>query len=99
MFFKKGFALLFSLKKKLNDSSWWLFNLARGYHHVGMMTEAAHFYVKCLETRNTEKVTEDADTRERNAVEREAAFNLHLIYKKSGNSLAAIKVLQEYLTF
>lgn len=85
------------------------YNIARGYHHVGLVTLAVSYYEKVLQT--TEKdypipklLNENAEVTENPKpgycdLKREAAYNLHLIYKKSGSLDLARQILKDYCTF
>lgn len=83
-----------------------LYNLARAYQHVGLITIAATYYEKVLAIHQKDypipklpndgtEVTSDlkpgyCDLR------REAAYNLHLIYKSSGSVDLARQVLKDH---
>lgn len=69
------------------------YNLGRLHHQCGMCHIAVHHYKQVLNYTNelTAKHPKHLDLR------REAAFNLHLIYKKSGNVELARKILYDYI--
>lgn len=69
------------------------YNLGRLHHQFGMCHIAIHHYKQVLSYSNEfiEKHPKHLDLR------REAAYNLHLIYKKSGNRELARKVLYDYI--
>lgn len=69
------------------------YNLGRLHHQCGMCHIAVHHYKQVLSFTNelTAKHPKHLDLR------REAAFNLHLIYKKSGNMELARKILYDYI--
>ncbi|KAJ8922929.1 hypothetical protein NQ315_001473 [Exocentrus adspersus] len=67
------------------------YNLGRMYQQLGVMYLAEHYYKKALKA-ESEVVDK---RREVLCLKREAAFNLHLIYKNSGNSVAARNVLMK----
>ncbi|KAK9887989.1 hypothetical protein WA026_000279 [Henosepilachna vigintioctopunctata] len=69
------------------------FNLGRMYHHLGIMHLAEYYYKKVFDVEN-HLLSEYPEIL---CLKREAAFNLHLIYRKSGNSIAAKSVLMKYL--
>lgn len=85
----KAFALVFNLRDV--NPSWRLYNLARAYHHVGLLTEATKFYQECIAS--VERPPNQ------DSIAREAAFNLHLIYKASGNPALAKEVLKQHFSF
>lgn len=85
-----------------------LYNVARAYHHVGLVTLAASYYEKVLAIQEKDqplpklpnenpKVPENQKPGYCN-LHREAAYNLHLIYKKSGAVDLARQVLKNYCT-
>lgn len=67
------------------------YNLGRLYHQFGMCHIAVHYYQQVLTFSNEfiEKYPHHLD------LKREAAYNLHLIYKKSGNRELARKILND----
>lgn len=69
------------------------YNMGRLYQHVGLLHLAVVYYEKVLgfESEITNKYHEILD------LKREAAFNLHLIYKKSENYIAARSILMKYI--
>ncbi len=83
---RKGFGLIFELAS--SAPCWTMFNVGRAYHHVGMLAEAALFYKECIAT-----------CTEEDSISRDAAFNLHLIFKASGNKEAALQVLKDHMSF
>lgn len=92
--------------KTLQES---LYNIARAYHHVGMVTLAALYYEKVLAIREKDYPIPKLPDGNPNAAEnhlpgycdlrREAAYNLHLIYKKSGALGLARQVLKDHCSF
>lgn len=85
-----------------------LYNIARACHHVGLVSLAASYYEKVLAIHekdcpipelSNEKPNEEHLTPGYCDLRREAAFNLHLIYKKSGALDLARQVLKDYCTF
>lgn len=83
-----------------------LYNIARAFQHVGLVTLAVSYYERVLEME-----VEDypfpkllASTSQQTTVpgycnlRREAAFNLHLIYMKSGSVDLARHILKTYCT-
>lgn len=69
------------------------YNLGRLHHHLGMNHIAVNYYQKVL-SYSSSLIDEN---REYLDLKREAAFNLHLIYKKSGNMHLARKYLYDYI--
>lgn len=69
------------------------YNLGRLHHQFGMIHIAIHHYKEVLKFTNEfiEKYPDCLD------LKREAAYNLHLIYKKAGNSELARKYLYDYV--
>lgn len=69
------------------------YNAGRLYQQLGLSAQAADYYKKVLacETHDDPEVAEIID------LKREAAFNLHLIYKDSGNLPLAKKYLYSYV--
>jgi len=72
-----------------------LYNLARGFHHLGWSHLARPLYEKCLET----PVGEGDGVRPSVNLAREAAYNLSLIYRKSNANGLARAILRKYMTF
>lgn len=86
-----------------------MYNIARAYHHIGLNTLAAVYYDKTLSTEEKDhpipKLPYEAGSRAPEDlrpgycdVRREAAFNLHLIYMKSGATDLARRILKTYCT-
>lgn len=69
------------------------YNLGRLYHQYGLIHIAKIHYEKVLQytDKNIEKYPHILD------LKREAAFNLHLIYKDSRNYAAARNLLMKYI--
>ncbi|KAG6401130.1 hypothetical protein SASPL_137975 [Salvia splendens] len=71
-----------------------LYNIARSYHHVGLVSLAAQYYEKALTAREMDYPVPTLPYENQNATKikmpgyydlcLEAAYNLHLIYKQSG---------------
>ncbi|KAL3273621.1 hypothetical protein HHI36_015053 [Cryptolaemus montrouzieri] len=69
------------------------YNLGRMYQQLGIMYLAEHYYKKVFEVEN-ELLEEHPDTL---CLRAEAAYNLHLIYKASGNLIAARAILMKHV--
>ncbi|KAL2633355.1 hypothetical protein R1flu_004834 [Riccia fluitans] len=113
----QGFAFLYKYQRLVNYSQESNFNLARAYHHVGLLQLAVNYYEKVLNTYEKDrppvklpheaadiltgeaprKTASDRESGRCN-LHREAAYNLHLIYKKSGASHVARQLLRDYCT-
>lgn len=82
-----------------------LYNIARAYHHVGLVSLPASYYEKVLATYQRDCIIPGfPDHMEdwkpgHSDLRREAAYNLHLIYKKSGAVDLARQVLRDHCTF
>ena len=88
-----------------------LYNIARACHHVGLVSLAVSYYEKVLAMVEKDHPipklpNENWDIMEKNEKDsgycdlgREAAFNLHLIYKRSGAMDLARQVLRDHCTF
>lgn len=84
-----------------------LYNIARAYHHVGLVSLAATYYEKVLAIREKDcpipiLPNDNPDLmKTKHAgycdIRREAAYNLHLIYKKSGAFDLARQVLKDHV--
>ena len=85
-----------------------LYNLARAYHHVGLITLAATYYEKVLSIHQKDhpipKLPNDGPEAMDDLkpgycdLRREAAYNLHIIYKSSGAMDLARQVLKDHCT-
>ncbi|KAI9115356.1 hypothetical protein K1719_013675 [Acacia pycnantha] len=105
----QGLAFLYNNLKISENSQESLYNIARAYHHVGMVTLAALYYEKVLAIREKDHPIPKLPDGNLNATEnhqpgycdlrREAAYNLHLIYKKSGALDLARQVLKDHCSF
>ncbi|KAJ4795688.1 General transcription factor 3C polypeptide 3 [Rhynchospora pubera] len=105
----QGFAFLYKYLHLCENSQEALYNIARAYHHVGLVTLAASYYEKVLAMHEKdepvprlpyEKPPSDQQDPKSNYCDlrREAAYNLHLIYKKSGAVDLARQILKDYCT-
>lgn len=90
----QGFAFLYNYLRICNNSQEALYNIARACQHVGLVTLAALYYEKVLAWREKDYPIRKISNRVSGDplipkpgycnLHMEAAFNLHLIYKKSG---------------
>lgn len=71
-----------------------LYNTGRYYHQIGMLALAKNYYEQALKVTNP-LIESDPEILD---LKRTIAFNLHVIYKQSGNKYMARKVLYEYIT-
>lgn len=69
------------------------YNIGRMFHHLGLEHIAQQFYKKVLEYDNSEIVSKYQNL----TLKREAAYNLHILYKDSGNFIEARNVLLKYV--
>lgn len=84
-----------------------LYNIARAYHHIGMITLAATYYEKVLAIHVNEYPIPEVPKEIHPGVaqntghcdlRREASYNLHLIYRNSGAFDLARRVLRDHCT-
>lgn len=104
----QGLAFLYNNSRLCENSQEALYNIARAYHHVGLVTLAASYYEKVLAVREKDYPIPKLPCENPDIVEnrkpgycdlrREAAYNLHLIYKKSGAFDLARQVLKDHCT-
>ncbi|XP_027190594.1 uncharacterized protein [Cicer arietinum] len=105
----QGLAFLCNNLRICQNSQESLYNIARAYHHVGLVTLAAKYYEKVIAIRERDcpipkLPNENIDVIENHKpgycdLRREAAYNLHLIYKRSGARDLARQVLKDYCSF
>lgn len=85
-----------------------LYNIARAYHHVGLVSLAASYYEKVLAACEKDYpipklLNENSEMENMKPgycdLRRESAYNLHLIYKNSGAFDLARQVLKNHCTF
>ncbi|CAM6088014.1 unnamed protein product [Calypogeia fissa] len=114
----QGFAFLYKYQRLISYNQESNYNLARAYHHVGLLQLAVNYYEKVLNHYEkdhpiVQPSNETADILLATAVktvptgidtghcnlQREAAYNLHLIYKKSGAFDLARQVLKDHCRF
>ncbi|KAM0938510.1 putative tetratricopeptide-like helical domain superfamily [Dioscorea sansibarensis] len=102
----QGLAFLYNYLRICNDSQEAMYNIARAYHHVGLVTLAVLYYEKVLTTQEKDHPIPRLPYENFSAsdnyhpgfcsLHREAAYNLHLIYKKSGAVDLARQILKQY---
>ncbi|XP_020867107.1 general transcription factor 3C polypeptide 3 isoform X2 [Arabidopsis lyrata subsp. lyrata] len=105
----QGFAFLYNNLRICSDSQEALYNVARAYQHVGLVTLAASYYEKVLAIYEKEYLMPKLPNEDPNVAEerkpvncdlrKEAAHNLHLIYKHSGAFDLARQVLKDHCSF
>ncbi|XP_008786393.1 general transcription factor 3C polypeptide 3 isoform X2 [Phoenix dactylifera] len=105
----QGLAFLYNYLRICNNSQEALYNVARACQHVGLVTLAASYYEKVLTIQQKDypipKLPYEASSIPQHRkpgycnLQREAAYNLHLIYKKSGAIDLARQILKDYCTF
>ncbi|ESQ35030.1 hypothetical protein EUTSA_v10006758mg [Eutrema salsugineum] len=105
----QGFAFLYNNLRICSNSQEALYNVARAYQHVGLVTLAASYYEKVLAVYEKEYQMPKLPNEDPNVAEerkpvncdlrKEAAHNLHLIYKHSGAFDLARQVLKDHCTF
>ncbi|XP_021299995.1 general transcription factor 3C polypeptide 3 isoform X2 [Herrania umbratica] len=104
----QGLSFLYNNLRLCGSSQEALYNIARAFHHVGLVTLAASYYWKVLAISEKDYPipklpNENWDVAENQNhgycdLRREAAFNLHLIYKRSGALDLARQVLRDHCT-
>uniref|UniRef100_A0A8C2Y7T0 Ral transcription factor IIIC subunit 3 n=1 Tax=Coturnix japonica TaxID=93934 RepID=A0A8C2Y7T0_COTJA len=70
------------------------YNLGRGLHQLGLLHLAIHYYQKVLEL---PPLTLEGIETDQTDLRRDTAFNLSLIYRSSGNTRMAQKMLYTYV--
>ena len=98
----KAFAFLFKYRQLAGDTIEANYNIARAYHHLGLFHAAIPLYEKVIRMsmdRQYSWIPGRQDLKEENeSLEREAAFNLALIFKSSGNHELARRLLRDHVT-
>ncbi|KAH7657973.1 TPR-like protein [Dioscorea alata] len=103
----QGLAFLYNYLRICNDSQDAMYNIARAYHHVSLVTLAVSYYEKVLTTQEKDHPIPRLPHEENFStfdnyhpgfcsLHREAGYNLHLIYKKSGAVDLARQILKQY---
>ncbi|KAK5777673.1 General transcription factor 3C polypeptide 3 [Gossypium arboreum] len=107
----QGLAFLYNNLRLCENSQEALYNIGRACHHVGLVTLAVSYYEKVLAMKekdhpipklpneNWDHAVENHKKDGYCDLRREAAFNLHLIYKKCGSMDLARQVLKDHCTF
>ncbi|KAJ4840532.1 hypothetical protein Tsubulata_027347 [Turnera subulata] len=105
----QGLAFLYNNLRLTENSQEAMYNIARAYHHMGLVTLAASYYERVLATQEKDYpvpklLNESSDISDDMKpgycdLRREAAYNLHLIYKESGAFDLARQVLKNHCTF
>ncbi|AAF99810.1 Unknown protein [Arabidopsis thaliana] len=105
----QGFAFLYNNLRICSNSQEALYNVARAYQHVGLVTLAASYYEKVLaiyekdytmpKLPNEDPIVAEERKPVNCDLRKEAAHNLHLIYKHSGAFDLARQVLKDHCTF
>ncbi|XP_048335171.2 uncharacterized protein LOC125423810 isoform X3 [Ziziphus jujuba] len=104
----QGLAFLYNNLRLSKKSQEALYNIARACHHVGLVSLAATYYEKVLAIHEKDypipKLPSEKPDMEHLKpgycdLRREAAYNLHLIYKKSGALDLARQVLKDHCSF
>jgi tetratricopeptide (TPR) repeat protein len=86
-----SYLFLFYAKNRSRDAQQEIYyNIGRMYHQLGVMYLAQNYYLKVLELKETEPSNILG-------LKYEAAYNLHLIYKNSGNMIAARNVVIKHM--
>nr|GMD82396.1 general transcription factor 3C polypeptide 3-like isoform X1 [Ipomoea batatas] len=103
----QGLAFLYSNLQLCENSQEALYNIARAYQQVGLVSLAASYYENVLTTMEKDCPIPSFPYENQCAqirkpghcdLRREAAYNLHLIYKASGAFDLARQVLQDHCT-
>lgn len=102
----QGLAFFLNNLRLCNNNQEAVYNIARAYHHVGLVSLAALSYEKVLEMHQKDYPIPKLPNENSDPaysikpgycdLRREAAYNLHLIYKKSGAFDLARQVLKDY---
>lgn len=104
----QGLAFLYNNLQLTENSQEALYNIARAYHHVGLVSLAASYYEKVLAACEKDYpipklLNENSEMENMKPgycdLRREAAYNLHLIYKNSGAFDLARQVLKNHCSF
>ncbi|KAH1075125.1 hypothetical protein J1N35_027453 [Gossypium stocksii] len=107
----QGLAFLYNNLRLCENGQEALYNIGRACHHVGLVTLAVSYYEKVLAMKekdhpipklpneNWDHAVENHKKDGYCDLRREAAFNLHLIYKNCGAMDLARQVLKDHCTF
>ncbi|GAB2286529.1 hypothetical protein Dimus_020927 [Dionaea muscipula] len=99
----QGLAFLYNNLRLHGETQEALYNIARAYHHVGLFTLAASYYEKVLAVEEKDGPLPELSKMKGHKtgccdLRREAAYNLHLIYRKSGAVDLARQLLKDCCT-
>ncbi|KAI3678471.1 hypothetical protein L6452_37765 [Arctium lappa] len=105
----QGLAFLYNNLRLSGNSQEALYNIARAYHHVGLITLAVTYYEKVLAIHQKDhpipKLPNDGPEAMDDLkpgycdLRREAAYNLHIIYKSSGAMDLSRQLLKDHCSF
>eukprot|EP00123_Amoebidium_parasiticum_P006302 comp17287_c0_seq1/m.16404 comp17287_c0_seq1/g.16404 ORF comp17287_c0_seq1/g.16404 comp17287_c0_seq1/m.16404 type:complete len:997 (-) comp17287_c0_seq1:391-3381(-) len=95
MYALEGYAFVFRYHKLRDGDAEASYNLGRAFHQLGLVHLAVPYYEKVL-SEGTPHGNEEEEGVE--GLQREAAYNLSLIYRASGNSSLARRLLWQYCT-
>ncbi|KAK4793502.1 hypothetical protein SAY86_023937 [Trapa natans] len=105
----QALAFLFNNTRLTENSQESIYNIARAFHQVGLVSLAALYYEKVIRCKEKDYPIPSLPNEDPIPMEtlrpgycnlrREAAYNLHLIYKKSGAHDLARQVLTDHCTF
>ncbi|KAJ8557801.1 hypothetical protein K7X08_004567 [Anisodus acutangulus] len=104
----QGMAFLYNNLRLSGNRQEALYNIGRACHHVGLVSLAVIYYQRVLDTHEDDYPIPKLPNENPDPVEnrkpgycdlrREAAYNLHLIYKNSGAHDLARQILRDYCT-
>ncbi|XP_055832295.1 uncharacterized protein LOC129901198 isoform X2 [Solanum dulcamara] len=104
----QGISFLYNNLRLSGNRQEALYNFGRACHHVGLVSEAAIYYQRVLDTHEDDYPIPKLPNENPDPVEnrkpgycdlrREAAYNLHLIYKNSGAHDLARQILKDDCT-
>ncbi|XP_059299491.1 uncharacterized protein LOC132052132 isoform X1 [Lycium ferocissimum] len=104
----QGMAFLYNNLRLSGNRQEALYNIGRACHHVGLLSLAVIYYQRVLDTHEDDYPIPKLPNENPDPVEnrkpgycdlrREAAYNLHLIYKNSGAHDLARQTLKDYCT-
>ena len=95
MYFLQACAFLHTYLKLRGHCQEAYYNLGRAMHQLGILTAAIHYYKKVLAMKSA--IEGDDGNDDDFNLEKEAAFNLSLIYKNSGSPQLAQMILRKHI--